>query len=200
MARIGLWPIGLATVGGVLVWTGINDPTGGPAQVLRDLLAGKTPQPGTPKKVLAEVKAGPVNPDAPAGTAGSGQTIQGSILGAAIAARALTYRGSPYRWGGTSKSGIDCSGLVLVCYRDVAGIRMAHDATSQTRKGRQITRAQCAAGDLVAWGSPARYPHIAIAINNKECMGAWTWGVPAGVQKIDQRMYNGGPTIFRVVS
>jgi cell wall-associated NlpC family hydrolase len=192
---VNLWPVAMATVGGVLLWTGINDPSGGPLQVARDLIAGKRPTPGAQKSVIGS------NPDGikAGGTAGpAGNSIQGSIKGAGIAALALTFKGAPYSWGGTSKSGIDCSGLVLVCYRQVAGIRMAHDATSQTRKGRIIPRAQCAAGDLVAWGSPARYPHIAIAINNTECMGAWTWGVPAGVQKIDQRMYNGLPTIFRV--
>lgn len=199
MARVGLWPVGLATLGGLLVWTGINDPVGGPPQVLRDLLAGKALTPGTPKRVLPDVA--PSSPSTMPTGPDTGKSLPGSILGAAIAAHALTFKGARYRWGGTSKStGIDCSGLVLVCYRDVAGIRLAHDATSQTRRGKLIPRAQCAAGDLVAWGSPARYPHIALAINNSDCMGAWTIGVPAGVQRIDQKMYNGGPSIFRIVT
>lgn len=202
---LGLWPIGLATVGGVLVWTGINDPPGGPLQVARDLIAGKKPTPGTPTKVLPAAGGGGSSAPAPSGSlpgVGVGgvivDTSTGAAKGQAIANLALTYKGSRYVLGGTSKSGIDCSGLVLVCYRQVAGIKMAHDATSQTRKGKIIPRSQCRAGDLVAWGSPVRYPHIAIAISNSQCMGAWTYGVPAGVDKIDLRMFNGGPTIFRV--
>jgi cell wall-associated NlpC family hydrolase len=193
---VSLVPISLAAVGGILVWSGIQDPEGGPVGAVKTLLAGKTPmararpsgdaKDGEPPDVASPYKGKPLS------FSGGSSGVGGRVVAAATA-----YLGAPYRWGGTSKSGIDCSGLVKVAYASV-GVSMAHDATSQTRKGKIISRASAAAGDLVAWGSPVRYPHIAIVVDSTRCIGAWTYGVPCGYGRIDQKMYNGGPTIFRV--
>jgi cell wall-associated NlpC family hydrolase len=194
---VSLWPLSLAAVGGVLLWSGVQDPDGGPVGAVRTLLAGQTPVPrARPSGDAKDGKAPDVKSpyaDKPLSYSGGGSTG----AGARVVATAQTYLGAPYRLGGTTKSGIDCSGLVKVAYAAV-GVSMAHDATSQTRKGKIIPRASAAPGDLVAWGSPIRYPHIALVVDSTRCIGAWTYGTPCGYGRIDQRMYNGGPTIFRV--
>lgn len=183
-----LWTVAAASTGIILVWAGINDPQGGPVGVLRDLLAGKNPTPGT-QKVKSAIHPSSYS-TSPGGTSGGGDVV--SV--------AMQYLGVKYSLGGASKNGIDCSGLVMVAFKQARGISLPHDASSQARAGSRIDRSQCQAGDLVAWGTPARYPHIAIATDNSNCIGAWTYGVPCSIKPIDIKAVPGYglPTIFRI--
>lgn len=161
---------GLTFMGaGVLfVYSGLNDPVGGPAGALRAILTGKTPTPGTQTRT-ATSGAGPSSSDTVAGAAGA---VAGSVVGSAVIKVAQTYLGVPYVWAGASKRGIDCSGLVLVAYRDGAGINLPHLATAQMARGKRINRADIRPGDLVGWGVPGNYPHIALAMNQNQVIVA----------------------------
>lgn len=194
-----LWAVGIAAVGVTLIWSGINDPKGGPVQVFEDLLSGKKPTPGEQKK------SGFFSPGGEVG--GSGVWSQGGG-GGDVVSEAMKYLGDPYRWGGTggtnpdgSKKGIDCSGLVLVAFRDARGIKLPHDATSQTMRGVKIpSLEEVQPGDLIAWGTPARYPHIAIAVDQQNCIGAWHYGAPCSIKPIRIKAVPGYglPTAFRI--
>lgn len=65
-----------------------------------------------------------------------------------IIAKAYTYLGTPYRYGGTSYSGIDCSGFTMKVF-GAFGISLPHGATSQYYMSRSVTSAERAPGDLV---------------------------------------------------
>lgn len=70
--------------------------------------------------------------------------------------------GTPYQWGGTSKSGFDCSGLVQYVYKGM-GIALPRTSQQQATMGTQTSIANLKPGDLVAWGnSPSTATHIAI--------------------------------------
>ncbi len=68
-------------------------------------------------------------------------------FGEAVAATALEYLGVPYRWGGKSSSGIDCSGLAFMSYR-LCGKMLWRDAVPDKRYVRQISESEVRAGDL----------------------------------------------------
>jgi len=65
------------------------------------------------------------------------------VLILAAAERAL---GTPYRFGGNTPSGVDCSGLVQLAYR-AAGIRVPRTADDQFRSLPEVARAR--PGDLL---------------------------------------------------
>ena len=84
---------------------------------------------------------------------------------------ALRYVGAPYRWGGASPRGFDCSGLTQYVYRQL-GVDLPHKASLQfsTRYGQRIrAMGSLAPGDLVFFvrTTPARgITHVGIYVGN----------------------------------
>ncbi|MFC3393232.1 C40 family peptidase [Aidingimonas halophila] len=69
-----------------------------------------------------------------------------SIERALILSRAKRAMGTPYRWGGTSESGLDCSGLVQMSYQ-AAGIAVPRSSDAQYRELPSVETAR--PGDLL---------------------------------------------------
>ncbi len=65
-----------------------------------------------------------------------------------IVSTALAYLGTPYRWGGKSKSGIDCSGLCFQSYA-LNGLRLWRDAIPDARYVKNIGFDELRQADLV---------------------------------------------------
>ena len=63
---------------------------------------------------------------------------------------ARRYLGSPYLWGGMTKHGIDCSGLVHMAYR-AGGRLVPRDADRQEDAGTRIGEADARPGDLITY-------------------------------------------------
>ncbi len=182
--------LALATAGGVLLWSGLSDVT--PVELVKSISSGK-PLPkihvGSPLELLKDAigsafsALNPFNSSNPGvqgflqGLTGISDTT-GSALGNAIAQAAVKYKGVPYRWGGATPAGWDCSGFVTYVLHHDLGLNLpsnTHTVTLQflTWSGATtIPTSQAAAGDLVCWPT-----HVAIAISNTECIGAETVGV-----------------------
>jgi L,D-peptidoglycan transpeptidase YkuD (ErfK/YbiS/YcfS/YnhG family)/cell wall-associated NlpC family hydrolase len=98
------------------------------------------------------------------------RSVMVSTLGAKVLAHAEKFIGVPYLWGGCSPFGIDCSGLVQVCYL-MEGLQLLRDADIQftdkrfteIEPGKLLHDSKFQAGDLLVFGSKNAITHIGIA-------------------------------------
>ena len=60
-----------------------------------------------------------------------------------------SWLGVPYRFGGQSRSGIDCSGFVRQIFADVYGMQLPHNSSAMYKLGKPVSRSDLKPGDLV---------------------------------------------------
>jgi cell wall-associated NlpC family hydrolase len=81
--------------------------------------------------------------------------------GAAVIAIASRYFGVPYRYGGSSPRGFDCSGLVMYVFSQL-GIHLPRTAGAQYGATRRVSRSEARPGDLVFFFGGGGVSHVGI--------------------------------------
>ncbi len=87
------------------------------------------------------------------------------------------YR-TPYRIGGNTKSGVDCSGFVMRTFSDRFAIQLPRTTTAQSKVGIEVGLDEIQTGDLVFFKTgrgPNGY-HVGIYVKNNQFLHASTKG------------------------
>ncbi|CAA7196281.1 C40 family peptidase [Chryseobacterium potabilaquae] len=79
-----------------------------------------------------------------------------------ILTEAETYIGTPYRYGGTTRRGIDCSAFVLSVFGAAVGLSLPRVAASQAQEGEKIAKEDLQKGDLIFFSHGRRISHVGI--------------------------------------
>ena len=81
---------------------------------------------------------------------------------------ALTYEGTRYKWGGITRQGMDCSGLVYVAYAK-ANIPLPRVSRNMAKEGKRIKVNSANIGDLLFFKTEGsgRINHVGIVVDIK---------------------------------
>jgi cell wall-associated NlpC family hydrolase len=107
---------------------------------------------------------------------------------AEIVLRALGLLGVSYKLGGNSAdSGLDCSGLVRLVFRETLGLVLPRRAEEIGRQSQSIDSSQLAPGDLVFFNTLRRaFSHVGIYIGDNQFVHAPSSGGAVRVESLNK--------------
>jgi len=120
------------------------------------------------RKDIGEIRVNriAVVPPVFAGTPDTGEHLHG------LRQHYQDWRGTRYRAGGLSHTGVDCSGFTALTFRDVYGIQLPRTAHEQAMRGMPVDRDSLQPGDLVFFKRGRSGDHVGIYLGNDEFMHA----------------------------
>jgi cell wall-associated NlpC family hydrolase len=79
----------------------------------------------------------------------------------------LAWMGTPYEYGGESKSGIDCSGFTRQIFRESAAMELPRKTEDQVKLGSSVSKDNLKFGDLLFFNTTGENPsHVGIYIGD----------------------------------
>ena len=88
----------------------------------------------------------------------------GSWINRALSKEYAKWNGTPYKYGGNSRKGVDCSSLMQILYRDAFGLQIPRTTAHQAKIGYQVNRNTSREGDLVFFKTGYNTRHSGIII------------------------------------
>lgn len=112
--------------------------------------------------------------------------VAGSLL-----ATAQNQLGVRYKWGGTSRSGFDCSGFVGYVYNQ-HGKKLPRTSREMSTTGAAVSRSELQAGDLVFFRTrrSSRINHVGIYMGDGKFIHASSAGRKVEVDRLDSGYYS----------
>ncbi len=104
--------------------------------------------------------------------------------GSNLVSTARGWIGTPYRWGGNTRSGVDCSGLVKNVLEANGINNVPRTSAAQALWVDRISKSQLAPGDLVFGVTGGRVTHVGIYIGNGQQIDAAKPGTKVAVHKL----------------
>jgi len=97
--------------------------------------------------------------------------------------------GKPYRYGGNSPSGFDCSGLVYYSYTR-AGVSVPRTTRSQLNAGVPVAAQSLRVGDLVFFDQEGKkFSHVGIYLGDGRFVHAPSSGKQVRIDSLDMRYW-----------
>lgn len=84
------------------------------------------------------------------------------------------WYGAPYRFGGTSKKGVDCSAFVNFFMSAVYGLAIPRNSKDQYSASKKIKRKNLEEGDLVFFNTRGGISHVGVYLSNNKFVHAST--------------------------
>jgi len=109
-------------------------------------------------------------------------------LGERAAAVALEQVGVPYRYGGTTTSGFDCSGLVQFSYRN-AGKKVPRTTGQLWTSSTSVARDDIQAGDLLFFSFEGKMSHVGMYVGKQQFVHAPSSGRTVTVANLTSPFY-----------
>lgn len=85
---------------------------------------------------------------------------------------ASQWLGTPYKYGGESKSGVDCSGFVMQVYLSSLAIKLPRNSKEQSDYCTPTKKTELVPGDLLFFGSGKSISHVGIFIGDTRMIHA----------------------------
>lgn len=111
--------------------------------------------------------------------------IHHAIVKKSLVQDTKSYTGVPYKWGGTTPTGFDCSGFVYFMFNK-HGVEMARNTSEGLYKtGKPIAKTDLKPGDLVFFGveTPGKVSHVGFYtggnnfVSATSSKGIWTYSI-----------------------
>ena len=84
------------------------------------------------------------------------------------------WKGVPYRYGGLSPRGVDCSGFVYLTFLSRLGMEVPRTTTELLQSGEKVKRDEIQVGDLVFFRTGPGNRHVGIYMGNGDFLHAST--------------------------
>ena len=97
-------------------------------------------------------------------------TKRGTVKIDKIVVNALKYKGVPYKFGGTTKRGMDCSGIVYVSYLKEK-LRLPRVSRDMAKSGKKVALRNAKKGDLLFFKTAKRknrINHVGLIVSVKK--------------------------------
>jgi probable lipoprotein NlpC len=106
----------------------------------------------------------------------SGRLSDSIVVVAQLNEQLRQWYGTPYRYGGLDRGGVDCSGFVYRTFSDRFDMQLPRSTAQQTGVGTKVSRDELMPGDLVFFktGSGENGLHVGIYDTNDEFIHAST--------------------------
>lgn len=115
---------------------------------------------------------------AASGTTTKASTTSSSSARSKLVAESKKYLGTPYRYGGTTTSGFDCSGYTGHVYKKALNKSIPRDSRSQYANSKKVSKSSIQAGDLVFFShNGGTIQHVGMALSKTQMINSETGGV-----------------------
>ena len=98
--------------------------------------------------------------------------------------------GTPYRWGGSTDTGFDCSGMIQYVYRNALGVNLPRSSRDMAAASRTISTRDLQTGDLVFFNtSGSGISHVGLYLGGGKFLHAPRSGSTVQTESLSKPYY-----------